>query len=74
MTCDICVCCKQWLIDSAALVPWNIGTSPDSRALMCLKKRGLSTDHKARQVIPYLTLPLQQVARWGHPGSIVIIF
>jgi len=38
------------LIDSAAIVPWNVGSSPDSRALKCLHNRGLSTNHKARQV------------------------
>jgi len=48
----VCVCgLQQWLIDSAATVSWNVGKSPDSRALICLEKHGLSTNHKARQVV-----------------------
>ncbi|XP_069091942.1 low molecular weight phosphotyrosine protein phosphatase isoform X2 [Pleurodeles waltl] len=40
----------QWMIDSGAVSDWNIGCSPDVRALSCLRRHGLETTHKARQV------------------------
>ncbi|XP_006007397.1 low molecular weight phosphotyrosine protein phosphatase isoform X2 [Latimeria chalumnae] len=41
---------EQWIIDSAAVSDWNAGCSPDTRGLRCLRKHGIDTDHKARQV------------------------
>ncbi|CAL1586472.1 unnamed protein product [Knipowitschia caucasica] len=40
----------QWVIDSGATSDWNTGSSPDSRGLACLKKHGIETSHRARQV------------------------
>ncbi|KAG8445585.1 hypothetical protein GDO86_010382 [Hymenochirus boettgeri] len=41
---------NQWSIDSAATSDWNVGCSPDSRALKCLKTHSTETPHKARQI------------------------
>ncbi|XP_053565713.1 low molecular weight phosphotyrosine protein phosphatase isoform X2 [Bombina bombina] len=41
---------NQWAIDSAATSDWNVGCSPDSRALNCLKTHGTETTHKAQQI------------------------
>ncbi|KAM8952703.1 low molecular weight phosphotyrosine protein phosphatase isoform 2-T2 [Pelodytes ibericus] len=41
---------NHWTIDSAATSDWNVGCSPDSRALNCLKTHGSETTHKARQI------------------------
>ncbi|XP_036003298.1 low molecular weight phosphotyrosine protein phosphatase-like isoform X1 [Fundulus heteroclitus] len=40
----------KWLIDSGATSDWNTGSSPDSRGLACLRKYGIETSHRARQV------------------------
>ncbi|XP_060793023.1 low molecular weight phosphotyrosine protein phosphatase isoform X2 [Neoarius graeffei] len=40
----------KWVIDSGATSDWNIGSPPDDRGLACLKKHGIDTDHRARQV------------------------
>ncbi|XP_076027788.1 low molecular weight phosphotyrosine protein phosphatase isoform X1 [Genypterus blacodes] len=40
----------QWVIDSAATSDWNTGSTPDARGLACLRKHGIETDHRARQV------------------------
>ncbi|XP_008294399.1 low molecular weight phosphotyrosine protein phosphatase isoform X2 [Stegastes partitus] len=40
----------KWIIDSGATSDWNIGSSPDSRGLACLRKHGIETSHRARQV------------------------
>ncbi|GAA6234322.1 low molecular weight phosphotyrosine protein phosphatase isoform X2 [Lates japonicus] len=40
----------KWVIDSAATSDWNIGSSPDARGLACLRKHGIETTHRARQV------------------------
>lgn len=40
----------QWVIDSCAVSDWNVGRSPDSRAVSCLRDNGITTAHKARQV------------------------
>lgn len=40
----------QWMTDSAAVSDWNVGRSPDTRALSCLRNHGIETAHKARQV------------------------
>ncbi|XP_058266185.1 low molecular weight phosphotyrosine protein phosphatase isoform X1 [Hemibagrus wyckioides] len=40
----------KWVIDSGATSDWNIGSEPDDRSLACLKKHGIDTDHRARQV------------------------
>uniref|UniRef100_A0A672MA37 protein-tyrosine-phosphatase n=1 Tax=Sinocyclocheilus grahami TaxID=75366 RepID=A0A672MA37_SINGR len=46
------VCCVlQWVIDSGATSDWNTGSSPDSCGLACLRKHGIETDHRARQVL-----------------------
>ncbi|XP_069462159.1 low molecular weight phosphotyrosine protein phosphatase isoform X4 [Ambystoma mexicanum] len=41
---------NQWMIDSGAVSDWNVGSSPDARALSCLRRHGLETTHKAQQV------------------------
>ncbi|XP_042302462.1 low molecular weight phosphotyrosine protein phosphatase isoform X6 [Sceloporus undulatus] len=41
---------KQWMIDSGAVSDWNVGRSPDARALSCLRNHDIMTAHKARQV------------------------
>ncbi|XP_015227213.1 PREDICTED: low molecular weight phosphotyrosine protein phosphatase isoform X2 [Cyprinodon variegatus] len=40
----------QWVIDSGATSDWNTGSLPDTRGLACLRKYGIETSHKARQV------------------------
>ncbi|CAJ1078411.1 low molecular weight phosphotyrosine protein phosphatase isoform X2 [Xyrichtys novacula] len=40
----------QWVIDSGATSDWNIGSSPDARGLACLRRHGIETSHRARQV------------------------
>ncbi|XP_016139469.1 low molecular weight phosphotyrosine protein phosphatase isoform X2 [Sinocyclocheilus grahami] len=40
----------KWVIDSGATSDWNTGSSPDSCGLACLRKHGIETDHRARQV------------------------
>ncbi|NWH74782.1 PPAC phosphatase, partial [Piaya cayana] len=40
---------NKWMTDSAAVSDWNVGRSPDSRALSCLRNHGIETAHKARQ-------------------------
>ncbi|KAM9273780.1 low molecular weight phosphotyrosine protein phosphatase isoform 1-T1 [Cariama cristata] len=41
---------NKWMTDSAAVSDWNVGRSPDARALKCLRNHGIETAHKARQV------------------------
>uniref|UniRef100_A0A8D0EL28 Low molecular weight phosphotyrosine protein phosphatase n=1 Tax=Strix occidentalis caurina TaxID=311401 RepID=A0A8D0EL28_STROC len=41
---------NKWMTDSAAVSDWNVGRSPDARALSCLRNHGIETAHKARQV------------------------
>ncbi|XP_061602539.1 low molecular weight phosphotyrosine protein phosphatase isoform X2 [Cololabis saira] len=41
---------NKWVIDSGATSDWNIGSSPDARGLACLRKHGIETSHRARQV------------------------
>ncbi|KFB49147.1 AGAP009266-PA-like protein [Anopheles sinensis] len=40
----------DWYIDSAALREWNVGRSPEERALQVLAENGLSSDHVGRQI------------------------
>ncbi|XP_017278672.1 low molecular weight phosphotyrosine protein phosphatase isoform X2 [Kryptolebias marmoratus] len=40
----------KWFIDSGATSDWNTGSLPDARGLACLKKHGIETSHRARQV------------------------
>ncbi|XP_042189536.1 low molecular weight phosphotyrosine protein phosphatase isoform X1 [Callorhinchus milii] len=40
----------KWMIDGAGVSDWNVGSSPDSRAVSCLKEHDIETAHKARQV------------------------
>ncbi|XP_043962490.1 low molecular weight phosphotyrosine protein phosphatase isoform X2 [Gambusia affinis] len=40
----------KWVIDSGATSDWNTGSSPDIRGLACLRKHGIETSHRARQV------------------------
>lgn len=42
--------CLQWIIDSAATENWHTGSLPDDRAMACLKKHGITTDHRVRKV------------------------
>ncbi|XP_048353794.1 low molecular weight phosphotyrosine protein phosphatase isoform X2 [Sphaerodactylus townsendi] len=41
---------NKWMIDSAAVSDWNVGRSPDARALSCLRNHGIEAAHKARQI------------------------
>ncbi|GCB70152.1 low molecular weight phosphotyrosine protein phosphatase isoform X1 [Scyliorhinus torazame] len=41
---------NKWMIDSAGVIDFNVGNSPDSRALNCIRQHGTETTHKARQV------------------------
>uniref|UniRef100_G3PC10 Low molecular weight phosphotyrosine protein phosphatase n=1 Tax=Gasterosteus aculeatus aculeatus TaxID=481459 RepID=G3PC10_GASAC len=41
---------EKWVIDSGATSDWNIGSSPDARGVACLRKHGVETSHRARQV------------------------
>ncbi|XDB53562.1 hypothetical protein AB1E18_007078 [Capra hircus] len=40
----------HWVVDSGAVSDWNVGRSPDPRAVSCLRNHGINTAHKARQV------------------------
>ncbi|KAM7367892.1 hypothetical protein PAMP_014159 [Pampus punctatissimus] len=40
----------KWVIDSGATSDWNIGSSPDTRGLACLRKHDIETSHRAQQV------------------------
>ncbi|XP_032752130.1 low molecular weight phosphotyrosine protein phosphatase-like [Rattus rattus] len=40
----------NWAIDSRAVSDWNVGQTPDPRAVSCLRNHGISTAHKARQI------------------------
>uniref|UniRef100_A0A1A8CSP6 Low molecular weight phosphotyrosine protein phosphatase n=1 Tax=Nothobranchius kadleci TaxID=1051664 RepID=A0A1A8CSP6_NOTKA len=40
----------KWIIDSGATSDWNTGSLPDARGLACLRKHGIETSHRARQV------------------------
>ncbi|XP_013867012.1 low molecular weight phosphotyrosine protein phosphatase isoform X2 [Austrofundulus limnaeus] len=40
----------KWVIDSGATSDWNTGSLPDTRGLACLRKHGIETSHRARQV------------------------
>uniref|UniRef100_A0A670IY40 protein-tyrosine-phosphatase n=1 Tax=Podarcis muralis TaxID=64176 RepID=A0A670IY40_PODMU len=40
----------EWVIDSGAVSDWNVGRSPDARALSCLRNHDIQTGHKAQQV------------------------
>ncbi|GCC22680.1 low molecular weight phosphotyrosine protein phosphatase isoform X1 [Chiloscyllium punctatum] len=41
---------SKWMVDSAGVIDFNVGNSPDSRALSCLRQHDTETAHKARQV------------------------
>jgi len=41
----------NWEVDSAAIGNWHCGKSPDPRAISVLSKHGITTKHKARQVL-----------------------
>uniref|UniRef100_A0A8C9HZP2 Low molecular weight phosphotyrosine protein phosphatase n=1 Tax=Piliocolobus tephrosceles TaxID=591936 RepID=A0A8C9HZP2_9PRIM len=41
---------ENWVIDSGAVSDWNVGRSPDPRAVSCLRNHGIPTAHKARQI------------------------
>uniref|UniRef100_A0A671FFQ0 Low molecular weight phosphotyrosine protein phosphatase n=1 Tax=Rhinolophus ferrumequinum TaxID=59479 RepID=A0A671FFQ0_RHIFE len=45
-----CCSCVWWTVDSGAVSDWNVGRSPDPRAVSCLRNHGIDTAHKARQV------------------------
>ncbi|XP_036604232.1 low molecular weight phosphotyrosine protein phosphatase isoform X1 [Trichosurus vulpecula] len=40
----------KWITDSGAVSDWNVGRSPDARAINCLRNHGINTTHKARQI------------------------
>lgn len=56
----------QWMTDSAAVSDWNVGRSPDARALSCLRNHGIETAHIARQVeesiFSFLFIPMPCLA------------
>lgn len=56
----------QWMTDSAAVSDWNVGRSPDARALSCLRNHGIETAHRARQVeesiFSFLFIPMPCLA------------
>ncbi|XP_038656310.1 low molecular weight phosphotyrosine protein phosphatase isoform X3 [Scyliorhinus canicula] len=37
---------NKWMIDSAGVIDFNVGNSPDSRALNCIGQHGTETTHK----------------------------
>ncbi|XP_050807018.1 low molecular weight phosphotyrosine protein phosphatase isoform X1 [Gopherus flavomarginatus] len=41
---------NKWMTDSGAVSDWNVGCSPDARALSCLRNHGIESAHKARQI------------------------
>ena len=41
---------KNWTVDSAATSRYEIGSSPDHRGLRLMKKKGLTSTHRARQI------------------------
>ncbi|XP_006007396.1 low molecular weight phosphotyrosine protein phosphatase isoform X1 [Latimeria chalumnae] len=41
---------EQWRIDSAATSTYEIGNPPDYRGQACMRKRGITMNHTARQV------------------------
>lgn len=47
---------RKWLIDSAGLADWNVGRSPEPRAIRVLAANGLHSDHITRQVIIFYQL------------------
>lgn len=40
----------KWLVDSAAIGPWHIGSKPDPRAISALRSKQMNSTHKARQL------------------------
>lgn len=40
----------KWLVDSAAIGSWHVGSKPDSRAISVLKQNNIETNHRARQI------------------------
>ena len=42
---------KGWTVDSAATSRYEIGCSPDHRGLRLMKRKGLTSTHRARQII-----------------------
>ena len=43
-------CEKDWHIDSAATSRYELGSLPDRRGLKEMKRHGLASDHRARQI------------------------
>ncbi|XP_021780157.1 low molecular weight phosphotyrosine protein phosphatase isoform X1 [Papio anubis] len=59
---------ENWVIDSGAVSDWNVGRSPDPRAVSCLRNHGVHTAHKARQAFAYLASfywPLLKIDLFG---------
>ena len=40
----------EWTIDSAGTGDWHVGDAPDPRTLAVLRRHGISTPHRGRQV------------------------
>ncbi|CAH1401993.1 unnamed protein product [Nezara viridula] len=40
----------KWLVDSAAIGSWHIGSKPDSRAISVLERNNIEINHRARQI------------------------
>lgn len=40
----------RWSVDSAGTGAWHVGEAPNQRALAVLRRRGVATRHRARQV------------------------
>lgn len=43
-------CEKDWHVDSAATSRYEIGSPPDRRGLKVMKRHGLASNHRARQI------------------------
>lgn len=44
-------CPCDYVVDSAGTAGYHIGKAPDSRTISTLEKNGLSTTHKAQQLV-----------------------
>lgn len=70
----------QWLVDSAAIADYNIGSQPDKRALKTLEKHGIiGYSHKARIVNIYyyfmlvLILIIIIILPWNYSATALLM-
>ena len=45
-------CAGEWEVDSAGTAAWNVGMPPDPGSVRAMKKHGMDSQHRARQVNP----------------------